>query len=218
MVVALMGATARIHRSSGPAGPLVLQTSNVRRREQKGFYKRAKLPHFDKLDEVQFITYRLADSLPKEALQRISDLPTDKRTPRILQWLDGGHGCCHLRNPAIAKIVQENLLHFDGERYNLIAWAIMPNHVHALIECNVQWQLGRIVQSWKSYTSKMANEVLESRGQFWQPDYFDRAARHQDEVAAIAQYIEHNPVAARLVSNPLDWPFCSAGCRGSLCC
>jgi putative transposase len=190
----------------------------VDRLEQKGFYKRAKLPHFDALGEVQFITYRLADSLPDAALKRLIEVPPAKRTPKILQWLDSGHSSCGLRIPEVAALVQENLLHFDGERYDLIAWVIMPNHVYVLIECNVAWPLNKIVQSWKSYTAKRANDALSRTGQFWQPDYFDRAARNPDETEAIARYIEYNPVAAGLTKSAVDWTFGSAGYRGTLCC
>jgi REP element-mobilizing transposase RayT len=185
--------------------------------EQKGFYKRGKLPHFDQLGEVQFITYRLADSLPAAALQRAMELPKAKQTPRILQLLDSGHGACHLRDPRIATIVQNNLLHFDGERYNLIAWAVMPNHVHVLIECDVAFPLPKLVQGWKSYTANEANKVLGRQGQFWQDDYFDRAARNLDEVEAFARYIEYNPVTAGLVTRMEGWPFSSAGYRGTPC-
>jgi putative transposase len=65
-------------------------------------------------------------------------------------------GCCALRHPAVAGVVQETLLHFDGERYRLLAWCIMPNHVHVLMD--PQAALGKIVQSWKSYTGRWAME------------------------------------------------------------
>jgi putative transposase len=121
---------------------------------------RSKLPHFDEPLLVQFITYRLADSLPLEARLRLKELPEERRTARIQDLLDQGTGACHLMNPGIASIVQENLLHFDGEKYFALAWCIMPNHVHTLIHIRPGFSLPKIVQGWKSYTSKACNAVL----------------------------------------------------------
>ena len=46
--------------------------------------------------------------------------------------LDGCHGACVLRQPALAKIVADSLLHFDGQRYLMRDFVVMPNHVHLL--------------------------------------------------------------------------------------
>jgi type I restriction enzyme R subunit/putative DNA methylase len=121
-----------------------------------GWYSRGYLPHRDQIGLLQFVTFRLADSLPQERLRHLEEeitrLPTDtrdfERRKRIEQWLDSGLGCCALQHPQVAKIVEQALLHFDGARYRLLAWCIMPNHVHALLQ--PEHPLARIVQSWKS--------------------------------------------------------------------
>ena len=95
---------------------------------------------------IQSITFRLHDAVPetlvtrwREELNWLEGLPaTDPREvelrERLTKYEDAGHGACWLRDDRIAHIVQDALLHFDGERYRLIAWCIMPNHVHTLIE------------------------------------------------------------------------------------
>ena len=65
------------------------------------------------------------------------------------------------------------MLHFDGQRYRLIAWSDMPNHVHALVAQAEGMSLGTIVHSWKSFTARKINEISARQGQFWALDYFD---------------------------------------------
>jgi hypothetical protein len=88
--------------------------------------------------------------------------------------------------------VQGALEHFDGERYDLHAWCIMPNHVHVLLRPRSGASLCGILQSWKSYTAKKCNEILGRSGSFWQDDYFDRYMRDQADVEATAAYILNN--------------------------
>jgi len=128
----------------------------------KGWYSRWYLPHYDAFQTIQAITFRLADSLPQERLERLERelalVPRSsqdlERRIKIEQWLDSGMGCCALRHPQVAMMTQETFLKFSGERYRLIAWCVMPNHVHVLIEPNAP--LAKIVQSWKSYTGRWA--------------------------------------------------------------
>src|SRR5471030_1122959 len=99
--------------------------------EHKGWHSRGYLPHFDSQDIVQFLTFRLADSLPKEALARIAAAAQPKSLRDEL--LDRGWGACWLRRDEIARLVEDAFLTFDGARYRLHAWTVMPNHVHVLI-------------------------------------------------------------------------------------
>jgi REP element-mobilizing transposase RayT len=118
---------------------------------------------------LQTVTFRLADSLPREKLDRLEEelkiLPESlrgaERRKRIEEWLDSGLGCCALRDPELATQMRNALRHFDGKRYRLLAWCIMPNHVHVLMETlsPIAW----IVQGWKSVTARWAlarNEEL----------------------------------------------------------
>ncbi len=182
----------------------------------KGWYSSKYLPHFDSPGVQQYVTYRLADSLPAErrgeweAFLAIEDKLEKQR--KLESYLDLGRGACHLRDPRIAELVQANLWHLDGVKYRLLAWVIMPNHIHALIEV---WQLplGKIVQNWKSYTAKEANKILRRAGTFWEDDYFDRYIRDEDHLHRVVRYIENNPAKARLARTAEAWPWSSARFR-----
>src|SRR5690606_17278747 len=103
-----------------------------------------------------------------------------ERRKKYQYWLDKGLGCCALANREMAQVVQEAFLHHEGEKYDLLAWSIMPNHVHVLIRTHDD--LVRIVQSWKSFTGKwaLANNKKFNLGidsdvnQFWMSEYWDR--------------------------------------------
>ncbi len=102
------------------------------------------------------------------------------------------------------------MLKFDGERYHLVAWSIMPNHVHALVETMEGSPLPQVIHSWKSYTAQMANHIIGRSGTFWQREYFDRFIRDDNHYANAVNYIEENPVKAGLVSKREDWRWSSA--------
>ncbi|MDD3553580.1 MAG: DUF1156 domain-containing protein [Deltaproteobacteria bacterium] len=189
------------------------------RQTPKNWFSRGYLPHFDHPGLIQSITFRLADSLPKEILDRWDEelksfpetLRQKEHEKRIRNWLDQGHGACHLREPRIAMLVENALLHFDGERYHLMAWCVMPNHVHALIETIPGHALHDIVHSWKSFTATKANEWLGRQGAFWQREYHDRFIRDSKHLQQAVEYIEQNPVKAGLVEKADEWRFSSAG-------
>ncbi|HEY1787262.1 MAG TPA: transposase [Verrucomicrobiae bacterium] len=188
----------------------------------KGWYASRSLPHFDSPGTRQFITYRLADAMPaarRAEWETFLKLENDLEKQRKIEvYLDKGYGKCHLRNPEIADLVQNNLWHHDGAKYQLLGWVIMPNHVHVLVEIwNVP--LGDIVKSWKSYTSKGAQRILRGKDScpfqtFWENDYFDRYLRDDDHYRRIIRYIENNPNKAALAKAPADWPWSSARYRG----
>lgn len=187
-----------------------------------GWYSRGYLPHFDSPWVLQSITFRLADSLPQVKLrqleQELADSPEstrdETRRRAIEAWLDAGMGCCALRHSAVAAVMQETLLLFDGQRYRLLAWCVMPNHVHVLIEPTAP--LGKIVQSWKSFTGRWALAHNAELGlaipgrSFWMRDYWDRYIRDQQHLDAVVAYIHDNPVVAGLCNAAEAWPWSSA--------
>ena len=131
---------------------------------------------------------------------------------KVEQYLNAGHGACHLRNERAAQLVENALLHFDSERYRLLAWVVMPNHVHALIETFEHHPLDAVLHSWKSFTGNRINQLFRRNGMLWQPEYFDRFIRSEQHLSFSIRYIEDNPVKAGLVNKVEDWPFSSA-CR-----
>ena len=184
-------------------------------RPHRGWHERGYLPHFDAGAVVQTITFRLADSLPREFYEKAAAL-TPSSTDLFFaleRAIDGGPGSCLLADSKNGSVVRDALERFDGERYLLLAWVIMPNHVHVMIEQVAGHRLADVVQSWKSFTAHALNKERGSRGKVWAPEYFDRYVRDERHYANAKYYIENNPVKARLVGRPEDWPLSSATMR-----
>ena len=178
-----------------------------------------RLPHWQQNGAVYFVTFRLADAVPhnlrtgweaeREAWLRIHPKPWTaeveheyhKRFSGAMEhWLDAGHGSCILRRHDCAKIVAEALRYFDGQRTLIISSVVMPNHVHALFVQNTDWPLEKLLRTWKSFTSRKINALLEREGSLWQRDYFDRLVRDEKHFANCVRYIRKNPEKARLRS------------------
>ncbi|MEZ5338152.1 MAG: transposase [bacterium] len=182
----------------------------------RGLYNHGRLPHFDHHSLFQAITFRLADSLHPSRFVGNAPGKNMRDDPRAIfagdDDLDTCYGNCWLRDPRVADIVEGSLLHYDGERYLLLAWVVMPNHVHVLIAQRKGFPLAGIVRGWKSFTARQANLVLGRSGSFWQLDYFDRFIRDQRHLHNVAEYIHENPVKARLCRTAADWKW-SSYCR-----
>jgi leucyl-tRNA synthetase/REP element-mobilizing transposase RayT len=175
------------------------------------------LPHWQQDSKLYFVTWRLADSLPAEKLNEwtnernawlthnpepwtdtIEQEYHEKFSQSIDQWLDAGSGECVLKDPTIAKIVSDALLDFDGDRYLIDSFVVMPNHVHAMFRLAPGIKLEDVLQSWKSFTAKSINKVLGLEGTLWQREYWDRMVRDADHRANILDYIAKNPERAKL--------------------
>jgi hypothetical protein len=118
------------------------------------WYSRGYLPHFDSPVAIQALTFRLADSLPatvidgwRNELGTASSKTEAALRRRISNWEDTGHGSCLLAKPDHAAVVEDALLHFDGERYRLLDWCVMPNHVHVVLVQKDEARLDQIVKS-----------------------------------------------------------------------
>jgi len=186
------------------------------------WHSRGYLPHFDSPNLLQSINFRLHDAVPhrvieqwKQELDWQEDLDAGGNKAAVLRrritvYEDAGHGVCWLHNKRIAGMVENALLFFDGRHYRLIAWCIMPNHVHVLIESWPGYPLHKILHSWKSFTAKEANKLLGRTGSFWAREYYDRFIRDEHHLAQAVTYIEQNPVKAGLASSREAWRFGSA--------
>ncbi|HYG77754.1 MAG TPA: DEAD/DEAH box helicase, partial [Planctomycetota bacterium] len=172
----------------------------------------AHLPHLTLKDSTYFVTFRLADSVPTALLEtwkaereialrnpdRVLSVKAqaeldDLFSQRIDQHLDNGTGKCWMKDPAVAAVVEDALKHFDGERYILLAWSVMPNHVHAVFQPLGQNSLSEILHSWKSYSSKAANDLLKREGKFWQEEYYDHLIRDDADYQQCLEYTYYNP-------------------------
>ncbi len=201
---------------------------------QRGEIERTsnRLVHWEQGGRAYFVTFRLADSLPGELLSKwdverahwLQSHPVPwtldeeaafhrRFSLRIERALDEGHGACLLRSPEHSVIVGKVLDFFDGDRYQQLAWVVMPNHVHALFVPTEGWTLERILHSWKSYSAKQINVSLQMSGPLWQKDYFDRLIRDESHFRNCVRYIRRNPIKAGLHSGEfLHWE--SALARG----
>lgn len=186
----------------------------------------ARLPHWTKGGAIYAVTFRLADSLPQEKLEGLLDererlmRKSQQRgtmlserdaqyayelfSKRISQYLDAGYGACWLKHDDIAEIVDSALKHFNGERYELFTWCIMPNHVHVVLQ-PLTHTLSEILHSWKSFTAQKANKLLGRSGPFWQVEYFDHLIRNREDWERCVEYTYSNPELAGLKNWRWRW-------------
>ena len=127
-------------------------------------------------------------------------------TAKLERHLDDLHGACSLAWPGIAEIVADSLRHFDGARYHLGDFVVMPNHVH-LIACTTRgFSMRAQCQSWKHFTARRINQNLGQTGQFWQTESFDHLIRDHEHFARFQRYIRKNAEEARSAgSRFLHW-------------
>jgi REP element-mobilizing transposase RayT len=170
---------------------------------------RGRLPHWESVCGIYFVTFRLAGSLPPSVVASLQSKLAGKaegarkKSRETERYLDVGAGVCHLKRPEVADLVANTLRRFDGEKYRLFAWCLMPNHVHVVVQPIASFRLAEILHSWKSYSGQMANRMLRRTGAFWQREYYDHLIRDGDELGKAIRYTAENPVKARLV----DWPW-----------
>jgi len=177
-----------------------------------------RLPHWQQTGACYFITWRLADSIPKEKLDSYYH---DKKiwllknpepwspeieaeyhslfSTKLDQWMDNGFGSCILARPNIASTVKDTLLFYEGTRTTALSFVIMPNHVHYAFSLNSEYRLEKIIQSWKGYSAQQINSIRATSGtNLWQKDYFDRIIRNRKHFENCVRYIRRNPEKANL--------------------
>lgn len=194
--------------------------------EFREYYKR-RLPHIQIAGATYFITIRLANSLPLEALEKLAEerrkinkLPERRKESAHWDWyarydeyLDTAqHGSLYLKNVQVAEIVADAIRFRDAHVYDLIAYCIMFNHVHLVctpLEKSIGTYFGltEILHSLKRHTAREANKILQRLGTFWQDESYDHFIRNDAELERIVKYTLHNPVKAGLVKEDIDWPW-----------
>ena len=188
-----------------------------------------RLPHWTQEGRTYFVTFRLADSLPQDKLKQWVEerniwlkfhpepwsdkdwAEYDERFGKKLEeWLDAGYGACHLARPEVRAIVEECLNHFDGQRYDLGGYVVMPNHVHMLIRPREGFELSEIMKGIKGVSSRKVRQTILSasssigKGQtglsasphFWMDESFDHIVRSQAQFQKFQRYIAENPIQA----------------------
>ena len=187
------------------------------------------LPHWDQAGTTTFITWRTADSIPKHIWEQwrtarnqwLQDHHIDPSQPdwrrcveilppadrhdfrkfskQLEDEIDRGHGACVLRDLTLSAIVADALKHFDGERYLLGDFVIMPNHVHLLVGGMARATMLLQAESWKKWTAIQINKALGQKGRFWQDENYDHLVRDEAAFHRFRQYIAENPAKAKLL-------------------
>ncbi len=206
-------------------------------------YYRRKLPHIQGIGETFFITFRLHNSIPKikltelrqnleYSLAKCESIPDFKQRniekyksrrkffndyDSLLDKIENGP--TYLAHLEVAEMIKEELHRHDGKFYDLLAYTIMSNHVHILIDTAIQLPqyfeefhqldkvvpLDRIMKRIKGPTAVRANRILGRNGQFWERESFDVYARDTKMFNNIVSYILNNPIKAGIVKKWQDY-------------
>ena len=198
----------------------------------------SRLPHIAPIGASFFVTFRLADSLPGILMKKLQEefegsIRHFKNSKGEINWdvvrklkskyfknidieLDASkYGSCILRKNDVAQIVKNKLHQYANQYYDLVAYCIMPNHVHILIDTSIQMQgengeyeselmddyvqLHKIMNLIKGGASFEINRFLKRKGVLWQKDSYDTYIRNDAHFYLAIQYILQNPVKAGLV-------------------
>ncbi|TWT68190.1 transposase [Crateriforma conspicua] len=187
-------------------------------------------PHWSQTGAIVFITFRTQDFIPQETLHRwerdkidwierstgqpspnwrssVSNLTDDQRRRFLREfnrhreaYLDTCQGQCPFRDPALAQIVHDALLFFNGQRYRMGDFCVMPNHVHLLASFRSQQSLVEQCDSWLHYTAREVNRALSQKGKLWQQEPFDHLVRNPRQYEYLRNYIRMNGPKAKLAA------------------
>lgn len=168
---------------------------------------RGRLPHWETDGGCYFVTFRLYDSLPSTAIEQLKAVAHSKLTPidrarasfaTLERYLDSGAGACLFQHDDLAIIVRDVLRARHGTEYRLLAWCIMPNHVHICARLLPGSDLKNVVQGWKSVSAHRINTALVRTGPVWMREYYDRLVRDEKELLRTIRYIGQNADRAGL--------------------
>jgi REP element-mobilizing transposase RayT len=196
-----------------PARPIRIYTRN--------------LPHWRQDGATYFVTFRLVDSIPSDAWRSIQREAVEWRDrverealksggavpgafrleyetfqhrhlSKVESILDSGLGSCVLAQSEVRQVVTDALKFFDGTRYRLHAFVVMPNHVHLCVTPMEGWELEELLKSWKGFTSRQINLALKRTGSLWQSESYNRIIRDAEHFARVVRYIGKNAVKVGL--------------------
>ena len=138
----------------------------------------------------------VTDSLPKHLRSKYNKMKSQGWHERLDHCL----GSCPFRDQDLAAIVSDTLKFFDGDRYDLASFVIMPNHVHVLVQFRAQFNLKKQTASWLRFSAREINRQLNLTGPFWQSEPFDHLIRSEEQFFYLSDYIRDNPKKAGLAS------------------
>lgn len=203
--------------------------------------RRRNLPHWDMPGATYFVTSCLEGSLPaqglvdlaqyREELQRRSrplgmseaewtNIRGKLQFARMDRWLDEQPAVRWLEQAELARIVVDAFYFYAGKHYDLLAFVVMPSHIHWVFQPREEWTAGldesgrsareQIVHALNLHTGREGNRLLGRHGAFWQHEGYDHWVRDTEELERILLYVEGNPVKAGLVTAPEEWVYSSA--------
>ena len=214
--------------------------------ENDTIYYRRNMPHIQPNGVAFFVTFRLAGSLPKEVMLQLKEeqlknerllykVKDEKERKKKIddqrklyfgkfdEILDNAtSGPCWLKDERIVTVVADAIRFHDKKEYDLLAYCIMPNHVHLVFTVRYdfitfmraearatsttsRYIMTDILRLIKGATALEANKILNRTGAFWQHESYDRVVRDEKELNRIIWYTINNPVKAGLVKNAEDW-------------
>jgi REP element-mobilizing transposase RayT len=192
-----------------PHGPLEVYTRN--------------LPHWRQAGATYFVTFHLADALPKakrielESIrrewERLNTLPRSEAAwtayakqvfRQVEQWMDAGHGACWFRQLRHAAELRRSLLAMAGQRYELGCFVIMANHCHAVMRPLERYCLEKEVGAIKGVVGRCINQQESLQGRLWQEESYDRIIRDAEHLYRVVQYIGDNPRRAGIARQAWD--------------
>lgn len=89
----------------------------------------------------------------------------------------------------------------------MLAWVLMPDHAHWLLQLGESKSLQKVVESLKAFSALDTNAALARRGPVWGRAYHDHAVRRDEDLLTVARYIVANPLRACLVESIGDYPY-----------
>ncbi|MCF7815334.1 MAG: hypothetical protein K9N09_12215 [Candidatus Cloacimonetes bacterium] len=195
------------------------------------FYRR-NLPHYQPGNGIFFITTCLAKALSTKIISELKQRKIDfqnmikkvSENQKIFvlkefhrSYFRDFESFIHsqskkdwLIRTSIQQVIKENLLFWDGVRYKLIAFCIMPNHLHLMIKPfqkgkHMYESLSKIMFTMKSFTANECNKILDRSGQFWLHESYDHYIRNFKDYEYHLKYLLENPVKSNLVNKWKDW-------------
>ena len=210
--------------------------------EKKESYRHI-LPHFQQPGQAYFITWCLKDSIPRKALVKYSqelkilkaqqDFCKDKESidnknirekyylvkNKYIKAFNNLLDCqknpaLNLSKDSIREEINASLFYWEGKKLRNLAYAIMPNHIHWVIQLLRKNTRGNLVylqdilQSVKRFTANKINELENRKGSVWQKESFETTIRDDKHLHYAIEYTINNPVSAGLVENWRDWEGC----------
>lgn len=92
-----------------------------------------------------------------------------------------------------------------SERAATLAYVVMPDHLHWLLQLRAGGNLSEVVRRVKAQSALQINRTRGIGGAVWQPKFHDHALRREEDLRDVARYVVCNPIRAGLVRRINDY-------------